>query len=80
MNPHEPFAHVQQQGDAALAARLKEIKIFDKRWDLLKEVLEPLFMRETVGSISNAMERRFSFRARSAGGLFLLAAPILTLQ
>ncbi|KAK5943158.1 hypothetical protein PMZ80_004164 [Knufia obscura] len=63
MKPHESSAHVQQPGDAALAARLKEIRVFDKRWDLLKEVLEPLFRKETVGNISNAMERRLSFRA-----------------
>jgi len=65
MDQSQFSAHAQQPGDVALTARLKEIKIFDKKWDFLKEVLEPLFRKEKVGTIVNAMERRFHFRAKS---------------
>lgn len=58
-------AHAQQPSDIALITRLKEIKIFDKKWELLKDVLEPLFAKESVDTIANAMERRFNFRAKS---------------
>ncbi|KAK5101482.1 hypothetical protein LTR70_000788 [Exophiala xenobiotica] len=63
MDPLQFSAHTQQPGDAALIARLKEIKIFDKKWELLKDVLASLFAKESVGTIANAIERRFHFHA-----------------
>ena len=56
-----------------MIARLKERKIFDKKWKLLKDVLKPLFAKETVGAIANAMERRSNFRAKSV--LLSLCSP-----
>lgn len=76
MNPAESSVHVQQPGDAAVAARLKEIKIFDKQWEALKEVLEPLFKKETIAMIASQMERRFHFRAKFVIRLLRILADV----
>ena len=66
MDPRGSSAHVRQPGDAILVARLKDIKVFDKRWALLKDVLHPLFQQETAKDIAKAIKYRFQFDARLA--------------
>lgn len=73
MDQLQSSAHAQQPGNAVLIARLKERKMFDEKWKLLKDVLESLFAKETVGTIANAMEGRFNFRAKSV--LLSLCSP-----
>jgi len=54
-----------------LIARLKEIKIFDKKWELLKDVLEPLFAKRVLVLLrtpwkGDSISMRSQFRRRYA--------------
>ena len=50
--------------DAIIRARVQTTTPFDKRWDVLKQILVPLFYNTPIKDIARMMEDRFGFKAR----------------
>ena len=50
--------------DLIIKARLQNITPFDKRWEVLKQILVPLFYNTPIKDIARMMEDRFGFKAR----------------